>query len=267
MHFTTDFLRTTWAEITHEYHPTTIEFLGTLCVQVTAFWIPSSIFTVLDLLSPPQLTSYKIQQLHKQPPPNAIRKAFFNSLQTQTLSTIVHIAQLSLLLMFTPHTSVYKITPALPSPSEILLHVALCVLLREIIFYYGHRALHHPLLYRYIHKTHHEFTTPIALAAQYCHPIEHVICNIAPLSLPARVIGVHIVTFWLFIAGSLIQAVIAHCGYRAPALFGWKPEVHDLHHELFTVNYGIIGLWDRIHGTRATERRRTMNRKQKESSE
>ena len=44
-----------------------------------------------------------------------------------------------------------------------------------------HRVLHHPLLYKHIHKKHHEWSTPIGLVADYAHPVEHVISNIIPM--------------------------------------------------------------------------------------
>lgn len=37
------------------------------------------------------------------------------------------------------------------------------------------RLLHHPKLYKKIHKKHHEWTAPIGVIALYCHPVEHVV--------------------------------------------------------------------------------------------
>ena len=43
------------------------------------------------------------------------------------------------------------------------------------------RLFHHPLIYKYIHKKHHEWTSPIGIVADYAHPIEHVVSNITPM--------------------------------------------------------------------------------------
>ena len=44
---------------------------------------------------------------------------------------------------------------------------------------YLSRLLHHPTLYKKIHKKHHEWTAPIGVISIYAHPIEHVV-NTAP---------------------------------------------------------------------------------------
>jgi sterol desaturase/sphingolipid hydroxylase (fatty acid hydroxylase superfamily) len=161
--------------------------------------------------------------------------------------------QLFVLRRLTLQKTVYRIEPSLPSIPEILFSVLICTLGREFVFYYGHRALHYPLVYRHFHKQHHKFTTPIALASECCHPVEHILSNILPIIIPPTLLRVHIVVFWLFMTGAILQASVAHSGYDFWfSIFGWRPKVHDLHHELFNVNYGLLGLMDWVHGTRYT---------------
>ena len=62
-------------------------------------------------------------------------------------------------------------------------HFIVFAIVREITFYYSHRLLHHPYFYKSIHKKHHMWTSPIAIAAAYCHPVEHIVSNVIPIAL------------------------------------------------------------------------------------
>ncbi|KAJ6115965.1 sterol desaturase [Penicillium sp. IBT 18751x] len=248
---------TRWASIVQTHPTPLIEMAGMLGTQLVTFWLPAGLFTICDLLAWPSLQRYKIQPASKQPSRvSIIRDAFLGSLLNQLLSTTLQALQLLLVhgVLHRPDLG-YRIEPTLPSLPEFITDFTLCVLAREIIYYYGHRLLHHPLFFARFHRQHHRFRTPVALATLYAHPVEHILTNIVPIAWPARVLDVHVVTLWAFVGAIGLKAALAHSGYRLwETPDGWKPEVHDLHHELMTVNYGLIGLVDRLHGTRATEK-------------
>lgn len=65
----------------------------------------------------------------------------------------------------------------LPSFQRVLFDLAGCLIIEEFGFYYTHRLLHHPYLYKHIHKIHHEWTAPIGIVGIYAHPIEHCVCS------------------------------------------------------------------------------------------
>lgn len=141
----------------------------------------------------------------------------------------------------------------LPSLLEVVLQVTLCHLIREVLFYYSHRFLHRPKLYPKIHKIHHKFTAPVALAAQYAHPIEHLVANIIPTALPCMLLHTHALTNLAFQGSVLLETTLVHSGFD---FFGNFAKKHDLHHEKFIIYFGVFGLLDKFHGTDITRLQR-----------
>ena len=70
-----------------------------------------------------------------------------------------------------------------------------------------------------------------------------------PIALPPLILNSHAVTLFLFMALELAKSVVVHSGYDFLAEAGRK---HDLHHEKFVVNFGLIGLMDWLHKTDGT---------------
>ncbi|KAI9362544.1 hypothetical protein DFJ73DRAFT_598588, partial [Zopfochytrium polystomum] len=125
-----------------------------------------------------------------------------------------------------------------------------CVVVEEVLFYYCHRLLHHPALYRHFHKVHHEFTAPMGVAAGYAHPLEHLILNAIPLILGPLVMRAHLFTLWVWIFIAVATIVADHSGYSFP-FFAPSVVRHDFHHLRFNSNFGALGLLDWLHGTDA----------------
>jgi sterol desaturase/sphingolipid hydroxylase (fatty acid hydroxylase superfamily) len=88
----------------------------------------------------------------------------------------------------------------------------------------------------------------MAFAAQYAHPIEHIVANQLPLILPLAIRRSHILTFCIWLGFSLVETAAVHSGYdffRPPL----QADSHDLHHEKFNVHFGGLGILDWLHGT------------------
>jgi len=141
----------------------------------------------------------------------------------------------------------YKVED-LPSPLQFLVHFILSALIEEFGFYYSHRLAHHPSIYKYIHKKHHEFTAPIAITAVYAHWLEHIVSNMSPILLGPLILGSHTIFIWFWISLAIISTLNAHSGYHLP--FYLSSEQHDYHHSKgFTQNFGTLGILDWFHGT------------------
>ena len=124
-----------------------------------------------------------------------------------------------------------------------------CVVLEEVLFFYAHWALHSKALYKAVHKKHHEFVAPIALAANYAHPIEVLVGNMIPLVAGPILLSAHITTTWLWFSLAIVGTLVHHSGYDITPAWEAQPAFHDTHHRLFKCNYGLLGVLDRIHGT------------------
>jgi len=129
----------------------------------------------------------------------------------------------------------------------LVYQVGVLLLVEEVLFYYTHRLLHHPLLFRAIHSVHHSYTAPVAIAATHCHLVEHVASNLLPML--AGVLLAH-ANWWLYMGWcglAVVNTVCVHSGY------GWWPLMaanHDRHHSTNKCAFGALGVLDWLHGTR-----------------
>ncbi|KAF7349101.1 Fatty acid hydroxylase domain-containing protein 2 [Mycena venus] len=201
----------------------------------------SILYVALPFVFPKFSARHKLHSPAKQPTPGDLWQCFIVVARNQTISTLLHAAMISF-----SARSLYRFDASLPGILEIFQHVALAFLIHEILFYYTYRLSHHPSLYPSIHKPHHRFVAPVALAAQYATMTEHLFSNVMPVQLPFMILNAHIVTFWIFLSLELVQTATDHSGFD---FFAGKARDHDLHHEKSVVNFGSAGLMDWLHGT------------------
>ena len=116
-----------------------------------------------------------------------------------------------------------------PTVGRLVVDLVAFNLLREASLYYIHRGFHHPAVYQYVHKVHHQWQTPVALTAIYCDPVEHLGQNLFPVLLGPAVMGSHNLVAYLWIGYVIFESVYLHCGYQLPGC-PISPVFHDFHH-------------------------------------
>lgn len=130
----------------------------------------------------------------------------------------------------------------MPSVRTFAWQMAVTLFFQELLFYSSHRLLHHPRIYKYIHKLHHQWTAPFAIAATYAHPVEHIVSNMLPLSFGPLITRMNPLLTLLWTTVGLLNTMSVHSGYQLP--FMPCSDSHDLHHKLFDCQYGTLGVLD-----------------------
>lgn len=139
----------------------------------------------------------------------------------------------------------------------LIFNVVILWLIGDAWFYFAHRWLHQPTLYRYIHAVHHQSldTTPYTtLSFHFLEPLIlsgwiYIAIFLFPVSIVA--IGINQVV-------GLLNNIKSHLGYefypkffeRTPLKYLVNSTHHNQHHTRYNGNYGLsLRSWDLVFGT------------------
>jgi sterol desaturase/sphingolipid hydroxylase (fatty acid hydroxylase superfamily) len=138
-------------------------------------------------------------------------------------------------------------------PGWIVAIMLLIPLWREVHFYWIHRLIHTPFLYRTVHSLHHRATNPGPWSGLSMHPVEHVVYYSA--AIIHWIIPSHPIHVMFELVHLTMAPVPGHCGFEKIEVgdelaFDTGCLNHYLHHKYFEVNYadGAIPL-DRWFGS------------------
>ena len=120
-------------------------------------------------------------------------------------------------------------------------------------FYVIHRALHIPVLYKYVHSVHHRNINVGPWSGMSMHPIEQFV--FLGSVLIHVVIGAHPAHIIFHLQYYFLTAITTHTGYQG-LLVRDKNQLslgtfhHQMHHRYFECNYGSLEIpWDKWFGS------------------
>jgi lathosterol oxidase len=148
------------------------------------------------------------------------------------------------------YSRLYDTTEQGPGAWYNWLQFPLFLIFTDCGIYWIHRGLHHPSIYKHLHKPHHKWIMPTPYASHAFHPLDgfgqsfpyHVFPFIFPLQKLAYVGLFVFINFW---------TILIHDGEFVsdnPVING--AACHSVHHLAFNYNYGqYFTLWDRLGGS------------------
>ncbi len=138
------------------------------------------------------------------------------------------------------------------------LSLVVALFLHETYYYWLHRWMHLPKVYRYMHKVHHDSIETNSLTSFSFHPMESVAqAIIIPLIVFFLPVNIYVLLTMLIImtfSGTLNHAGVELYpkGFHKHWLGKWLIGAthHDQHHKKFKYNYGLyFTFWDKWMGT------------------
>jgi len=148
------------------------------------------------------------------------------------------------------YSKMYDASAAGPGLWYDILQFPFFILFTDLFIYWIHRGLHHPLVYKNLHKPHHKWIMPTPYASHAFHPVDgfsqsipyHVFPFLFPLQKFAYVFLFVFINVW---------TVLIHDGeYVADSPIINGAACHTMHHLYFNYNYGqFTTLWDRLGGS------------------
>lgn len=142
------------------------------------------------------------------------------------------------------------------------LSIFLYLFIHDTYFYWTHRWMHRPKVFRVLHKVHHDSRQPTPWAAFSFHPYESIIGAIV-VPLLAFLIPIHVGAVLFILMVMTICSVLNHTGFEIypdswlRSFFGRhfiSAAHHNIHHQKYTANFALyFRFWDKVMGTDVME--------------
>jgi Delta7-sterol 5-desaturase len=148
-----------------------------------------------------------------------------------------------------------------------LLGVPALLLLNDTWFYWVHRFLHHPSVYRFVHVEHHRSIVVNPFTSYSFHALEPVLLTLWVIPV-AFIFPIYAPVLGLVQVYGIYENIKSHLGYelfpkwfhRSPLRVLTTSTYHALHHTKYQGNYGLhFRFWDRLMGTELPQYKATFD--------
>jgi Delta7-sterol 5-desaturase len=210
-------------------------------------------FAAVWLLRRTVIKARKIQA--REATASDMRREFFQSFQ----SALVYVVGACFLIWGKQHGIFYDFVGESLGLWTDLAMLAAIIIAHDAYFYWAHRTMHHPRLFKYFHRAHHRSITPTPWAAySFAMPEALVMFLFVPIWLLFVPTPGWVMFTWLNF--QIIRNAMGHAGFEffprwwlSRPLTRWINTTvhHDLHHNGgFNTNYGLyFTWWDQWMGT------------------
>lgn len=262
------FLSVAWTTIAASYSPLQLELVAPLVLRLSLYIIPSLIFLLFDIGLPSLSVEFKSQGQwgipnNQKGGARGVRRVIAwscaNVLLTVALQAgieflVTDVLQMRSLLLI--KGSRWGLNH-LPNPWTMVKHGIIGLLSRNVLQYYIHtHLLHSPTggaLANLHQNWHHSIKIPYSFAANYDHPVCHILHRFLPLYLPAITLRMHILTYLILVAIFSLEETFVYSGYNVlPSTIMLRGMARRADAHMMSEgegNYGCTGVLDWCHGT------------------
>lgn len=232
-------------------------WLFSFLIQLIRYFLFAGVvFFIFYILKRKKWLHLKIQTQFPQ------NKHLFNEIKYSLLSLMI-ISGMAIsvyLLNRAGYTQIYT-EPDKYGWAYLIFSIPLLLFIHDTYFYWTHRLMHLPRVYRIVHRVHHLSHNPSPWASFAFHPLEALIEG--GVIYFVLILPFHPLALFIFSTISLGMNIIGHLGYEIfPRGFLKHPlgrwhntsTHHNMHHQLVKCNYGLyFNLWDTWMGTNHPE--------------
>ncbi|OQW51561.1 MAG: hypothetical protein A4S09_10050 [Proteobacteria bacterium SG_bin7] len=140
----------------------------------------------------------------------------------------------------------------------LLVSAFIYLFLHDTFFYWTHRLMHHPRLFRIFHQVHHNSRSPTPWAS-FSFSAWEALIEALVVPLLTFVLPIHIGVLGIILTTMTLFGVTNHAGFEIFPVrwmrgFWGRTMItathHNLHHRNYQVNYGLyFRFWDKIMGS------------------